>query len=147
MSDLFAPFLKPIIVAILLAVATSSVYEIVKFRCKSNLITTIFMTLFLSAAFFIPLVYFIFNIVGFVNHIDQKVVMEMYDYTIKLVQDIPDEYAGVKEQLVLVLEKVNVPLIVEKMISFAAFVGKNSASFIADMVMILVFYFFHRTNW
>ncbi len=142
LSDLFAPFLKPIIVAVLLSVATSSIYDIIKNRCKTNLMTTIFMTLILSAVFFVPLVYFIFNIVGFVNSIDQQVVMNMYDYTINLVQDIPDEYAGIKDQLTLLLQKVDVPVIIEKMISFAAMVGKNSATFMIDMVMILIFYFF-----
>ena len=142
LSDLFAPFLKPIIVAVLLSVATSSIYDIIKNRCKTSLMTTICMTIILSAVFFVPLVYFIFNIVGFVNSIDQQVVMNMYDYTINLVQDIPDKYAGIKEQLILLLQKVDVPVLIEKMISFAAMVGKNSATFMIDMVMILIFYFF-----
>jgi len=142
LSDLFAPFLKPIIVAVLLSVATSSIYDIIKNRCKTSLMTTICMTIILSAVFFVPLVYFIFNIVGFVNSIDQQVVMNMYNYTINLVQDIPDKYAGIKEQLILLLQKVDVPVLIEKMISFAAMVGKNSATFMIDMVMILIFYFF-----
>lgn len=142
LSDLFAPFLKAIIVAVLLSVATGSMYNLIKNGSKSNLMTTIYMTIILSAVFFIPLVYFIFNIVGFVNGIDQEVVINMYSYTKDLVYNIPDQYAGIKEQLVLLLEKVDVRVIIEKMISFAAFVGKNSASFMIDMVMILVFYFF-----
>ena len=59
LSDLFAPFLKAMIVALLLAVATSSVYELVKNGTKTNLSTTIFMTLFVGAVFFIPLVYLV----------------------------------------------------------------------------------------
>ena len=142
LSDLFAPFLKPITVAVLLSVATSSIYDIIKKRCKNSLITTICMTLILSAVFFIPLVYFIFNIVGFVNNIDQQVVMNMYRYTINLVHEIPNQYAGIKDQLILLLQKVDVPLIIERVISFAALVGRNSASFMIDMIMILIFYFF-----
>ena len=142
LSDLFAPFLKPIIVALLLAVATSSVYELINNKCKNNLMTTICMTCILSAVFFVPLLYFIFNIVGFANKIDQQIVMNMYNYIIHFVQNIPDEYLGIKEQLVLLLEKVNVPSIIEKMLAFAALVGRNSASFMIDMIMILIFYFF-----
>ena len=142
LSDLFAPFLKPIIVAVLLSVATSSIYDIINRRCKTTITTTICMTIILSAVFFVPLVYFIFNIVGFANSIDQEVVMNMYSYTVNLVKDIPDEYAGIKDQLILLLQKVDVPVIIEKMISFAALVGKNSATFMIDMVMILIFYFF-----
>lgn len=142
LSDLFAPFLKPIIVALLLSVATSSVYQIVNTKFKSDLSTTIFMTFFLSAVFFIPLIYFIFNIVGFANSIDQQIVMKMYSYTVNLVKNIPDEYAIIKEQLDLLLQKVHVPALIEKMLSFAGFVGRNSATFIVDMVMILIFYFF-----
>jgi len=142
LSDLFAPFLKAIIVAILLAVSTSSIYDILNRKCKNSICTTIWMTLILSAVFFVPLVYFIFNIVGFANSIDQQVVMNMYTYAINLVKDLPDEYAGIKEQLILLLQKVDVPVIIEKLISFAALVGKNSATFMIDMVMILIFYFF-----
>ncbi|NQY93286.1 MAG: AI-2E family transporter [Campylobacteraceae bacterium] len=142
LSDLFAPFLKPIIVAVLLAVATSSIYDIIKNKIKSNMGTTICMTIILSAVFFIPLIYFIFNIVGFVNSIDQEIVIKMFGYAKNLVQDIPDEYSRVKDQLELLLAQVDVPVLIEKIISFAAFVGKNSASFMIDMVMILIFYFF-----
>ena len=142
LSDLFAPFLKAIIVAVLLSVATGSMYNLIKNGSKTNLATTIYMTIILSAVFFIPLVYFIFNIVGFVNGIDQEIIMNMYGYTKDLVHNIPDQYSGIKEQLILLLEKVDVRVILEKMISFAAFVGKNSASFMIDMVMILIFYFF-----
>ena len=149
LSDLFAPFLKPIMVALLLSVATGTVHDITKNICKTNFLTTVWMTLFLAAVFFVPLVYFIFNIVGFVNGIDQQVVMDMYNYTINLVQDIPDKYSGIKEQLILLLEKVDIPLTIQKAITFAALVGKNSASFMIDMVMILIFYFFinlYKTN-
>ncbi len=142
LSDLFEPFLKAMIVAVLLAVATSSMFDIIKNASKSNLATTISMTIILSSLFFVPLVYFIFNIVGFVNSIDQSVVMNMYDYTINLVEKIPNEYSGIKEQLFLLLDQINVPVIIEKIISFAAIVGRNSASFLIDMVMILIFYFF-----
>jgi len=100
------------------------------------------MTVILSAVFFVPLIYFIFNIVGFVNSIDQEVVIKMFAYAKNLVLDIPDEYARVKDQLILLLEQIDIPALIEKMISFAAFLGKNSASFMIDMVMILIFYFF-----
>jgi len=142
LSDLFAPFLKSIIVAVLLSVATSSIFDIFNNKIKSNIITTICMTVILSAVFFVPLIYFIFNIVGFVNSIDQEVVIKMFAYAKNLVLDIPDEYARVKDQLILLLEQIDIPALIEKMISFAAFLGKNSASFMIDMVMILIFYFF-----
>ena len=142
LSDLFAPFLKPIIVAVLLAVSTSSIFDIIQSKIKSSIITTICMTVILSAVFFVPLVYFIFNIVGFVNSIDQEIVINIFAYVKTFVQDLPDEYASLKEQLIILLEQIDVPDMIQKLIAFSAFVGKNSATFMIDMVMILVFYFF-----
>ncbi|RXJ56285.1 AI-2E family transporter [Candidatus Marinarcus aquaticus] len=142
LADLFQPFLKAILVALLLAIATNSIFNFVLFRFKNRLFSSVFMTLFLGAVFFIPLMYFIFSFINYVNHMDKQAIMNMYDFTLEVVNRLPNEYAFIKEHLNRSLEQINIATMLEKTISFGALLGKNSARFMIDMVLILTFYFF-----
>lgn len=142
LADLFQPFLKAILVALLLAVATNSIFNFILFRFKNRLFSSVFMTLFLGAVFFIPLMYFIFSFINYVNHVDKQAIMSLYDFTLEVVNKLPNEYAFIKEHLNRSLEQINIATMLEKTISFGALLGKNSARFMIDMVLILTFYFF-----
>lgn len=142
LADLFQPFLKAILVALLLAIATNSVYSFILLRVKNKLITSVFVTLFLGAVFFIPLMYFIFSFVNYINHMDKQAILSVYNFALEIVNNLPNEYAFIKEHLSNSLEQINISTMVEKTISFGALLGKNSARFMIDMVLILTFYFF-----
>lgn len=142
LADLFQPFLKAILVALLLAIATNSIFNFVLFRFKNRLFSSVFMTLFLGAVFFIPLMYFIFSFINYVNHMDKQAIMNLYDFTLEVVNRLPNEYAFIKDHLSRSLEQINIATMLEKTISFGALLGKNSARFMIDMVLILTFYFF-----
>lgn len=51
LSDLFQPFLKAILVALLLVIATSNFHTFIYFKINNRLISSIFVTLFLGAVF------------------------------------------------------------------------------------------------
>ena len=140
--ELFSPFLKPIIVALLLAVATNSLNIYLKKYIPNPFVSSTFMTILLTAIFFIPVLYCIFSFASLINKIDQQALIKIYEVTLQWVQNMPEDFNFIKEQLNTILQKVDIPEFIQKLFSIGAFLGKNSAKFIIDMVMILIFYFF-----
>lgn len=141
LQELFAPYLKTMLVALLLAVATNSLNLF--FQKKFNkFFSSLIMTIFLTAIFFIPILYCILSFATLINKIDQSVLISIFDSLKLWVNSIPNDLLTVKKYLIIVLEKINIPELIQKLISFGAYLGKNSASFIIDMFMILIFYFF-----
>ncbi len=142
MLELFSPFLKPMIVALLLAVATNSLNIYLKRSIPNHFITSILMTVLLTAIFFIPVLYCIISFAGLINKIDQTALLGIFNTTKDWVDNIPDDFVFIKEQLTNLLEKVDIKEFIQNLISIGASLGKNSAKFVIDMIMILVFYFF-----
>jgi predicted PurR-regulated permease PerM len=142
MVELFSPFLKAIFVALLLTVATNSLTVFLENRLKSRTVSSIIMTITLAAIFFIPVMYCIFAFANFFNHVDQQALIKGFDNIKFWVQNISDDFLFLKEQLNQILAKVDVGEVVQKMLSLGAYLGKNSARFMIDMVMILIFFFF-----
>ncbi len=142
MAELFAPFLKPMIVALLLAVATNSLNIYIKRYINNSFLTSTIITVLLTLIFFVPIMYCIFSFASLINNIDQKALLSMYEVTLDWVQNLPNEFLFIKEQLKTILGKVDIPQFIEKLFSIGAFLGKNSAKFIIDTIMILIFYFF-----
>ncbi len=144
MFELFSPFLKPMIVALLLAVATNSLNVYISNRIPSNFISSIIMTIFLTAIFFVPVLYCIFSFATLINKIDQNALINIFNVVQEWVKNMPNDLLFIKEQLTEVLNKVDIPQFIQSLLSFGAYLGKNSAQFIIDMIMILVFYFFYN---
>ncbi len=142
MIELFNPFLKAIFVALLLAVATNSVTLYLENRLKSKLSATFVMSVTLACIFFIPVLYCIFAIANYFNHVDQQALIKEFNVLKLWVQSLSDDFLFVKEQLSFILAKVDVGLIAQKTLAIGGAVGKNSAGFMMDMVLILIFYFF-----
>lgn len=142
MFQLFSPFLKPMIVALLLAVATNSLNIYLRRHIPNPFMSSSIVTILLTIIFFVPVLYCIFSFASLINKIDQKALISIYEVAFDWVKHLPDELLFVKEQLVNILDKVDIPQFIERLFSIGAFLGKNSAKFIIDMVMILIFYFF-----
>lgn len=129
-------------VALLLAVATNSMNAYLLHRVKSNILSSGIMTVFLTAIFFVPVLYCIFSFASLINKIDQTALVHMFGTVESWVETLPNDFNFIKEQLSVVLDKINIPQFIQNLLSIGAYLGKNSAQFIIDMVMILIFYFF-----
>lgn len=140
--ELFSPYIKSIFVALLLAVATNSLSVYLSLKIPSRFITSMIMTIVLTLVFFIPLLYCIFSFASLINSIDQAALSKMVIKTEKLVTLLPNDFIIIKEQITNLLDKIDVKEMIQSLLSFGAFLGKNSAKFVLDMIMILVFYFF-----
>ncbi len=140
--ELFNPYLKAMIVALLLAVATNSFGIYITAKIPSKFISSLMMTILLTLVFFIPLLYCVFSFATLINNIDQQALAKMLTKFESWVALLPNDFTLIKEQLMDALDKINIKEYIESLISFGAYLGKNSAKFILDMVMILIFYFF-----
>ncbi|XPV69300.1 MAG: AI-2E family transporter [Halarcobacter sp.] len=142
MLELFNPFLKPMIVALLLAVATNSLNLYMKRTIPNHFISSLFMTILLTAIFFIPILYCIVSFASLINKLDQTALLNIFNTIQDWVENIPDNFVSIRDQLTNLLEKIDVKEFIQNLISMGAYLGKNSAKFFIDMVMILIFYFF-----
>lgn len=140
--ELFSPYLKALSVALLLAVATNSLTTYVGSKIKNKFLSSSLMTILLTFVFFIPLLYCVFSFATLINNIDQQALSKMLTKFESWVALLPNDFQIIKAQLMDAINKINVKQFIESLLSFGAYLGKNSAKFIIDMVMILIFYFF-----
>jgi predicted PurR-regulated permease PerM len=140
--QLFDPFIKPIIVSVLLVVATSSISLYLENKLKSRVVSVSIMTISLAALFFIPVLYCIFSFANFFNHVDKQLLIENLNQIKIFIQDSSNDFIFMKDIFSQIVSKIDVSKIVENILSISAYLGKNSAKFMIDMVLILIFYFF-----
>ncbi len=136
--ELFNPFLKAIFVALLLTISTSTLTTYFETKLKSRMLSSVLITIGLASLFFIPILYCIFSLVKFLNQIDQNVLIQNLSDLKIFIETIANDLTFAKEMLT----KLDVGKSVQDLLSFGAFLGKNSAKFMVDMVMILIFFFF-----
>ncbi|MDZ7819814.1 MAG: AI-2E family transporter [Aliarcobacter sp.] len=142
MVELFNPFLKSIFVSILLAVATNSLTIYLENRLKSRILASSFMTIGLTALFFIPILYCIFSFANFFNQVDQQILINNLNDMKDFIQKSSQDLAFLNDFLNELTSKIDVGKTVQNILSVGAYLGKNSAKFMIDMVMILIFFFF-----
>jgi predicted PurR-regulated permease PerM len=140
--QLFDPFIKPIIVSVLLVVATSSISLFLENKLKSRVVAVSIMTISLAALFFIPVLYCIFSFANFFNHVDKQLLIENLNQIKIFIQNSSNDFIFMKDIFSQIVSKIDVSKIVENILSISAYLGKNSAKFMIDMVLILIFYFF-----
>ena len=142
MVELFNPFLKAIFVSVLLAIATSSLSLYLEEKFKSRILSSGFMTVGLTALFFIPILYCIFSFANFFNQVDQQLLIKNLSDMKVFLQKSVEDVAIVNDFLSDITSKIDVGKTVQTILSMGAYLGKNSAKFMIDMVMILIFFFF-----
>jgi predicted PurR-regulated permease PerM len=140
--QLFDPFIKAISVALLLAIATNSIKQNIASKIKNNFFISLIMSLLLGLLFFVPLMYFISTFVHYANTLDQDYLIQTFEQTKIFVSNISNDYEFIKTQLQEVLNTIDIKSTASQILSIGSYLGKNTASFLVDMVMILIFYSF-----
>ena len=100
------------------------------------------MTVGLTALFFIPVLYCIFSFANFFNQVDQQLLIKNLSDMKVFLQKSVEDVAIVNDFLSDITSKIDVGKTVQTILSMGAYLGKNSAKFMIDMVMILIFFFF-----
>jgi len=134
--NLYAPFLLPIFVASLLALATSNLNKYLERFIRFKTLRAVIMTMGLGLLFFAPIVYATNASTQIVNNFDPTVVDKIIGLKDSI--NIPDYLGFVKEYI----KGLDPQEITKNIVTFGSTTLKKSAGFFKDMFLILIFYFF-----
>lgn len=137
---LYRPFLLPMFIASLLALATSNLNLFFTKYIRFKTLRAFLMTLVLGLLFFLPIVYAINASTDIVNNFDPAVVDKVVGLKNNFV--MPDYLNFAKPYVKEFLDSLNSQDITTNIVTMASTVLKKSAGFFKDMFLILIFYFF-----
>lgn len=140
--ELFNPFLKALIVSVLLTISTSSLTTKLEKNIKNRILSTTIITLGMTALFFIPILYCIFSFATFFNQFDQNLLISNLNQIKNTAHGIIIEFPFLNDFFKDYISKIDIGKGVQEAVAISTFLGKNSAKFVIDMIMILVFFFF-----
>lgn len=139
---LYQPFLLTLTIASLLSVATYSINLKLLHVTKNKVLSALLSTLLLSILFFGPIVYIITSIGTTVNNFDMSIVEKTITYISSIDIQLPQALEFLKPKLDEFMNSIDLSNMTTNALSYAAFIGKNSAKFLKDMFLIIIFFFF-----
>ncbi|WP_298081857.1 AI-2E family transporter [uncultured Campylobacter sp.] len=140
---LFSPFLMVIVIGVLMAVATSGLHAKVTKLCRGRRTLASVLSLFLLCAlFFVPFIYAVIEIAKNAASFDMARLNDALSYVQSLDIRLPGPFEKFDTQFRSFLANLDVAGLAKQIISYLSVVGKSSAKFIVDMVLIIVFCFF-----
>jgi len=143
---LYQPFLMIIAIASLLAMATYTInFKLYKLT-KNRHIAAILSTSLLSLLLFGPLIYSLSSIGTIVNTFDFTMIEKVQTYLRELEYSLPSPLAFMQPSLDEFISNLNIAQMSSTALSYLGSLGKNSAGFLKDMLLIVVFFFFALLN-
>jgi len=139
---LYEPFLLTLTIASLLAIATYSINQRFLHITRNRIIAALLSTLLLSILFFAPIVYIITSISTTVNNFDTTIIQKTITYLSNINFQLPDSFAYLNPKIDEFFANFDLNNLTKDTLSYAAFIGKNSAKFLKDMFLITIFFFF-----
>lgn len=139
---LYEPFLLTLAIASLLSIATYSINQKLLDLTKCRVLSALLSTLLLSILFFAPIVYIITSVSSTVNNFDTAVIEKTVSYVSNINFQLPDSFAYLNPKIDEFFDNFDLNNLTKETLSYAAFVGKNSAKFLKDMFLIIIFFFF-----
>jgi len=139
---LYEPFLLTLAIASLLSIATYSINQKLLHVTRNRFIAASLSTLLLSILFFAPIVYIITSVSTTLNHLDKTVIEKTIEYISNINFQLPDTFAYLNPKIDDFFAHFDLNNLTKETLSYAAFIGKNSAKFLKDMFLITVFFFF-----
>lgn len=143
---LYEPFLMIITIASLLAIATYNINLRLYSLVKSRRIAALLSTALLFILFFAPIVYTITSIGGLVNTFDPAIIEKIQTYFKSFDYHLPSSIAFLEPTLTDFIEHINIAQISSSALTYLGSFGKNSAEFLKDMLLIIIFFFFASLN-
>ncbi|NOX16618.1 MAG: AI-2E family transporter [Epsilonproteobacteria bacterium] len=143
---LYEPFLVVITVASLLSIATYNINNYIAKHLKNKIVATSISTLLLFVLFFAPIIYIITSAGEVFNNFDNTLVDHTINYIKNVNFKLPDALSFFQNDVNTFIEKLDLNQITKTALSYLGALGKNSANFLKDMLLILIFYFFVTLN-
>ncbi len=139
---LYEPFLVVITVASLLSIATYNINSYFRKHLKNKTLSAIVSTLLLFILFFAPIIYIITSAGEIFNNFDTTSVDNTINYIKSVNLKFPDTLSFLQSDLDKFLKSLDLSSITKTALSYLGSIGKNSANFLKDMLLILIFFFF-----
>lgn len=143
---LYQPFLMIIAIASLLAMATYNLNLKLYGLTKNRHLAAVLSTMFLSLLLFGPIVYTITSVGSIVNNFDFSMIERVQAYLHTLDYQLPAPLAFMQAPLDDFINSLNIAQLSSTALSYFGSIGKNSAGFLKDMLLIVVFFFFALLN-
>ncbi|WP_041956536.1 AI-2E family transporter [Sulfurospirillum arsenophilum] len=143
---LYQPFLMIIAIASLLAMATYNLNLKLHGLTKNRHLAAVLSTMLLSLLLFGPIVYTITSVGSIVNNFDFSMIERVQAYLHTLDYQLPAPLAFMQAPLDDFINSLNIAQLSSTALSYLGSIGKNSAGFLKDMLLIVVFFFFALLN-
>ncbi|MDR1284960.1 MAG: AI-2E family transporter [Campylobacteraceae bacterium] len=142
MVKLYSPFLLDITIASLLAVAMNSINVFIQRFVKIPMLSAILTTLVLLLLFFAPIGYAATTLTNSLIHVNDDLVEKAMTFLSNIKLSLPQSLSFLELDVDGYFANLDKAAITAKAVSYATFIGKMSAGFLKDMVLIIIFFFF-----
>lgn len=140
---LFKGFLLVIIIASLMAVATSNINaKFLNLTKGHKFLASILTTTCMVFLFFAPFVYAMIELAKALKNFDINLVTQTLDYVKNYQFTLPESFNFLEPKIKEFLASIDLNSISKQILSYASSFTKSGAKFLIDMVLICVFYFF-----
>ncbi|MDR2790096.1 MAG: AI-2E family transporter [Campylobacteraceae bacterium] len=142
MVKLYSPFLLDITIASLLAIAMSSINTFVQKFVKFPFLSAFLTTLILLLLFFAPISYAATTLTNSLIHVNDDFIEKTVTFLSDIKLSLPQSLSFLEPDIDGYFTNIDKAAIAAKVVSYATFIGKMSAGFLKDMVLIIIFFFF-----
>ncbi|GAA7171936.1 AI-2E family transporter [Helicobacter pylori] len=140
---LFKGFLLVIIIASLMAVATSNINaKFLNLTKGHKFLASILTTACMVLLFFAPFVYAMIELAKALKNFDINLVTQTLDYVKNYQFTLSESFNFLEPKIKEFLASIDLNSISKQILSYASNFTKSGAKFLVDMVLICVFYFF-----
>jgi predicted PurR-regulated permease PerM len=142
MGVLYEPYLLTLFIAALLAIATSTINLQIAKSINSRFFGAVISTVFMALLFFLPIGYFISTIAIAIQDFDLNNIDKIILVIKSWINNLPDFLAFLKPYMKEFLQSSDLNAIATNTLALTANIGKKSAVFLKDAILIVIFYFF-----
>ncbi|EDP2650520.1 TPA: AI-2E family transporter [Campylobacter jejuni] len=140
---LFKGFLLVIIIASLMAVATSNINaKFLNLTKGHKFLASILTTACMVLLFFAPFVYAMIELAKALKNFDINLITQTLDYVKNYQFTLPESFNFLEPKIKEFLASIDLNSISKQILSYASSFTKSGAKFLIDMVLICIFYFF-----
>ncbi|MBK1963625.1 AI-2E family transporter [Campylobacter novaezeelandiae] len=140
---LFKNFLLVMIIAILMAVATSNLHlRFLNLTKGRKFLATCMTTACIVVLFFAPFVYAMIEFARVLKNFDINTITHTLDYIKNYEFSLPESLNFLEPKIKEFLANIDLNTLSKQSLSYASNFTKSGAKFLIDMVLICVFYFF-----
>ncbi|HEC1874229.1 TPA: AI-2E family transporter [Campylobacter jejuni] len=140
---LFKGFLLVIIIASLMAVATSNINaKFLNLTKGHKFLASILTTACMVLLFFAPFIYAMIELAKALKNFDINLITQTLDYVKNYQFTLPESFNFLEPKIKEFLASIDLNSISKQILSYASSFTKSGAKFLIDMVLICIFYFF-----